>query len=161
MTAQPSLVCTSSHSFLPCNENRCMQGASTNCWSKCSQCVANLAQAHGLKQNPAVCCLLVSLSFIVLHKRIPKLAHTISVQVLLECCARHVRFARQHMQHPLNGQWSGKHAYLPYACLQSIHKRSTITDVLQHELFQHRFTHTHNQTASLRCTILEKHQAET
>ena len=87
-----------------------------------SQCVASLAHAHKLNRNRTVCCLLISSSFIVLHKRIPKLAHTISVQVLLECCARHVRFARQHVQHPFNGQWPGKHAYLPHACLQSIHK---------------------------------------
>ncbi len=132
MTGQPSLVCKSTHSFPSHSENRCMLAAFTNCWTKCSQCVANLAQAHGLKQNPAVCCLLVSLSFIVLHKRIPKLAHTISVQMLLEGCARHVRLARQHMQHPLNGQWSGKHAYLPHACLQPIHEQSTVTHVLQH-----------------------------
>ncbi len=138
MTGQPSLVCKSTHSILSCNKNHCMQGAITNCWTKCSQFVANLAQTHGLNQNRTVCCLLVSLSFIVLHKRIPKLAHTFSVQMLLKCCARHVRFARQHMQDPFNGQWSGKHAYLPHACLQSIHEQSSVTHVLKHKVVQHR-----------------------
>jgi len=131
-TEQPSSVCNSTHAFPSCNENHSMQAASTNCWTNCSQCVANLAQAYGLKQSAAVRCLLVSLSFIVLHKRIPKLAHTISVQVLLKCCARHVRLARQHMQHPVNGQWSGKDAHLPHACLQSIHSQSTVTHVFKY-----------------------------
>ena len=132
VTKQPSLVCKSTHSFLSRNENHCMQAAITNCWTRRRKCFANLAQAHGLKQNPAVCCLLVSLSFIVLHKRIPQLAHTISVQMLLKCCTRHVRLTRQHMQNPVNGQWSGKHVYLPHTCLQSIYEQSTGTHVLQH-----------------------------
>lgn len=127
-----TLLDESTHSFLSRNENHCMQAAITNCWTRRRKCFANLAQAYGLKQNPAVCCLLVSLSFIVLHKRIPQLAHTISVQMLLKCCTRHVRLTRQHMQNPVNGQWSGKHVYLPHACLQSIHEQSTGTHVLQH-----------------------------
>lgn len=129
MTGQCSSVCKSTQSLPTRNENHCIQAAIANCWTKCSHCVA---QAHGLKQNPAVCCLLVSLSFIVLHQRIPKLAHTISVQMLLERCARHVWLTRQHMQHSVNGQWSGKHAYLPHACLQSAYEQSTVTLVLQH-----------------------------
>lgn len=75
---------------------------------------------NGLGRNAPVWRLHTSSSFIMLHKCIPELTHTVPVQVLLERGPGHVGLARQNVQHSFNWQRFCKHVLFLYPGLQQL-----------------------------------------